>query len=62
MRYSFECADYPGLEACPATFIAATEAELWKHIELHGRAAHDDIPEEWSDDERRQIQDLIRCI
>ena len=60
MQYSFGCADYPGMEGCPGTFRAATEEELWKHIELHGREAHADIPEDWSDEERRQIGDLIR--
>ncbi|WP_234894205.1 hypothetical protein [Sinorhizobium fredii] len=24
------------MEACPASFTAETEAEVWKHIELHG--------------------------
>lgn len=60
MPGSYVCAEFPGMEGCPGTFTAATEEELWMHIELHGREAHGDIPEEWSDDERRQIQDLIR--
>ncbi|WP_370039966.1 DUF1059 domain-containing protein [Sinorhizobium fredii] len=36
MAYSYRCKDYPGMEACPASFTAETEAEVWKHIELHG--------------------------
>ena len=60
MQYSYGCADFPGMQGCPGSFLTAGEGELWRHIELHGREAHGDIPEEWSDDERRQIQDLIR--
>jgi hypothetical protein len=40
MSYSYQCKDYPGMEACPASFTTETEQELWKHIELHGSAAH----------------------
>lgn len=60
MAYSYRCKDYPGMEACPGSFTAETEAELWKHIELHGTAAHQEKPEQWSQDERKQMKDLIR--
>ena len=39
MAYSYRCKDYPGMDACPASFTAETESELWKHIELHGAHA-----------------------
>jgi hypothetical protein len=48
------------MEACPASFTAETETELWKHIELHGAAAHQEKPEQWSADDRQQIKKLIR--
>jgi len=38
--YSYACKDYPGMEGCPGSFKAQTEAELWKHIELHAATAH----------------------
>jgi len=40
MAYTYQCKDYPGNEACPGSFTAATEAEVMKHVELHGKAAH----------------------
>ena len=40
MKFSYHCKDYPGMAAGPGSFTAETEAELWKHIELHGAAAH----------------------
>jgi hypothetical protein len=60
MAYSYKCADYPGMQSCPASFTAATKAELWKHIELHGATAHEEKPEQWSPEERQQIEKLIR--
>lgn len=60
MPYSYRCGDYPGMEACPASFKTETEAELWKHIELHGAAAHGDKPEQWTAEERQQIKKIIR--
>jgi len=48
------------MEGCPGSFTAATEEELWKHLELHGREAHGENPDDWSEQERRQISDLIR--
>lgn len=60
MLYSYRCGEYPGMEACPASFTAETEAELWKHIELHGAIAHGDKPEQWTAEEREQIKKIIR--
>jgi Protein of unknown function (DUF1059) len=59
MAYSYSCKDYPGMEACPASFTAETEAELWKHIELHALAAHQEHPEQWAPEDREQIKKLI---
>ncbi|QIA22010.1 MULTISPECIES: DUF1059 domain-containing protein [unclassified Mesorhizobium] len=61
MAYSYRCRDYPGNETCPASFTAATEAEVMKHVELHGRIAHGEDPEQWSPEDRQQVQKLIRA-
>jgi predicted small metal-binding protein len=60
MPYSYRCGDYPGMEACLGSFTAETEAELWKHIELHAATAHQENPAQWSPEEREQIKTLIR--
>jgi predicted small metal-binding protein len=57
--YSYACKDYPGMEKCPGQFHAEAEAELWKHIELHAKLAHDENPEAWSSEERAQIKALV---
>jgi uncharacterized protein DUF1059 len=57
--YLYACKDYPGMEACPGSFTAETETELWKHIELHAAAAHQENPEQWSPEERRKMKKLI---
>ncbi|WP_084646767.1 DUF1059 domain-containing protein [Mesorhizobium sp. WSM2561] len=46
MAYSYRCRDYPGNEACPAMFTAETEAEVMKHVELHGAIAHGEDPKQ----------------
>jgi hypothetical protein len=60
MACSYRCGDYPGMEACPGSFTAQTEAELWKHIELHAAEAHQEDPAQWSAEDRQQIQKIIR--
>ncbi|MGX9178735.1 DUF1059 domain-containing protein [Mesorhizobium sp. BHbdii] len=52
--------DYPGNEACPASFTAATEEEAMKHVELHGKLAHGEDPSQWSPEDRQQVKKLIR--
>ena len=58
--YSYACKDYPGMEACPGSFTAQTEAELWKHIELHAATAHQEDPKQWSPEDRQTMKKLIR--
>lgn len=60
MAHSYRCGDYPGMEACRGSFTAETEAELWKHIELHAATAHQEDPSKWSAEEREQMEKLIR--
>lgn len=59
MAYSYRCGDYPGMEVCPGSFTAETEAELWKHIELHAATAHQESAEKWSSEERQTMKNLI---
>ncbi|RUU25158.1 DUF1059 domain-containing protein [Mesorhizobium sp. M6A.T.Ca.TU.002.02.2.1] len=59
MAYSYRCSDFPGMEACPASFTAETETELWKHIEVHAAVAHHENPEQWSAEDRQQMKKVI---
>ena len=59
MAYTYRCGDYPGMD-CPGSFTAETEAELWKHIELHASTAHEEDPAKWSSEERQTMRKLIR--
>ena len=58
--YTYACKDYPGLESCPGRFIAETEEEIWKLLELHAVIAHGEKPEDWSADDRAYLRTLIR--
>ena len=60
MSYSYSCKDFPGMEACPGKFTAETESELWKHIELHAREAHQEDPAKWSADDQNGVKSIIR--
>jgi hypothetical protein len=62
MAYSYSCKDFPGMEACPGKFTAETETELWKHIELHAREAHQEDPAKWSADDRKGVKGIIRSL
>lgn len=62
MGYSFSCKDYPGMGICPGSFVAETEEELCRHIELHGKLAHQEDPAAWSREEKDQIKRLIRFV
>lgn len=61
MPYTYACAE-SGAEECPGKFTTATEDELWKVLELHGREAHGmGTLADWSPEDRRQVQDLIHA-
>ena len=62
MPYAYRCADFPGMEKCPGSFTAETEAELMKHIELHAREAHQENPDQWSKEDRQGVKDAIRFV
>lgn len=58
--FSYACKDYPGMEACPGHFVAETEDELWKLMELHASLAHDEDPSAWSDEDRAYLKTLVK--
>lgn len=58
--YAYACKDYPGMEACPGHFIAETENEIWKLMELHASLAHDEDPDAWSGEDRAYLKTLIK--
>ena len=58
--YSYACRDYPEMEECPGNFVAETEDELWKLIELHASVAHGEDPTAWSREDRAYLQTLIK--
>lgn len=60
MPYSYNCGEYPGMEGCPGFFVAESEQEVLKHVELHAREAHGEDPTQWSEEERQTVNDLIR--
>jgi len=60
--YSYSCRDCEGMEACPATVVAETEAEIWQLMELHARIAHDENPADWDKGTRDYLGTLIKPI
>jgi predicted small metal-binding protein len=60
MPYSYNCREYPGMEECPGSFVAASEEEVFKHVELHASEAHGEDPAQWSEEEAQMVKDLIR--
>ncbi len=59
MAYTYVCAQFPGMESCPGKMTAGTEDELWQLVELHGRVAHGEDPAQWTEEERRQIGEIM---
>ncbi|MBL8895783.1 MAG: DUF1059 domain-containing protein [Rhizobiales bacterium] len=62
MAYSYRCKDYPERQSCPGLFEAETEAELWKHIEIHASVAHQEDPRWWSAHDRHTMTKCIGII
>ena len=58
--YAYACRDYPGMESCPGRFVAETEDEVWKLLELHAAVAHGEKPEDWSAEDRAFLGALIK--
>jgi predicted small metal-binding protein len=45
---------------CPGQFRVETEDELMKHIEVHAKAAHPDLP--ITPEFQRQVKSLIKTV
>jgi len=59
--YSYACKDCQGMESCPGLFYANTREEVWQHMDLHARIAHEEDPTAWSAEDRDYLQGLIRA-
>jgi predicted small metal-binding protein len=62
MAYTYRCRDFPGMEACPASFTAQSPEEVMKHVELHATQAHGEDPSKWSKDDRAMVDQMIRRL
>ena len=62
MAYSYACADCEGMEACPGKFVAETEDEVWKLMELHAEIAHGENVNDWDDETRVYLKTLVREV
>ena len=59
--YSYACMDYPGMDDCPGKFVAATQDEVIKLMELHAVVAHGEDPSAWSEEDRGYLMTLIKA-
>ena len=59
-EFSYACKDYPETESCPGHFVAETEDEIWKLMELHASVAHGEDPGKWSNGDREYLKTLIK--
>ncbi len=59
-RHSYACKDYPGMDVCPGHFVAETEDEIWRLMELHASVAHGEDPGKWTDEDRQYLKTLIK--
>ena len=60
-KYSYACADYPGMEDCPGKVTAASREEVWKLMALHATEAHGEDPAAWSDEDKKFLSGLIKA-
>lgn len=60
--YTYACKDYPSMDECRGQFEAETEEELWKHIELHASAAHQEDHASWPPEEIANVRALIKRV
>ena len=60
VKYSYACKDYPEMESCPGKFVAATEEEVFKLVEVHAAVAHGEDPDAWSEEDRSFLKTLIQ--
>ncbi len=58
--YSYACADFPGMAACPAHFHTETREELFELTKQHAILAHGENPDDWSAEDLQTVRDLFR--
>jgi predicted small metal-binding protein len=58
--FSYACADYPGMESCPAHFHVETKEELMDIMVGHAIAAHGESPDDWTEEERAKLKAMIK--
>ena len=58
--YSFACADFPGMEACPAHFHTESKDELYEIAKRHAMIAHGENPDDWSEEDRKLVRKLFK--
>ncbi|MEP2557811.1 MAG: DUF1059 domain-containing protein [Rhizobiaceae bacterium] len=60
--YTYSCRDCEGMEACPASIVAETHAELWELIGHHARIAHSEDANDWDQETKDYLESLIREV
>lgn len=60
--YAYSCRECEGMEACPASIVAATQEEVWRLMELHAKVAHGEDPAEWDADTRDYLGTLVKPV
>ncbi len=58
--FSYACADYPGMESCPAHFHVESKEELMDIMVRHAIVAHGESPDDWTEEERAKLSTLIK--
>lgn len=58
--YAYACADFPGMQACPAHFHVETREELFEITKRHAIIAHGESPDDWSAEDLQTLRDLFR--
>ena len=48
------------MEGCPGKFVAETEEEVMKLMELHAVVAHGEDPSAWSDEDKAYFKTFIK--
>ena len=59
-QYTYACRDYPGMENCPFQVCTQSKDELWQQMALHARVAHNEDPQQWSSEDRKYLEGLIK--
>ncbi|MCP3970930.1 MAG: DUF1059 domain-containing protein [Rhodobacteraceae bacterium] len=58
--YSYACAEFPGMESCPAHFHTETREELFELTKQHAIIAHGESPDDWAAEDLQMVKDLFK--